>query len=184
MLMFKTRLTDKKDQIIRISRGPQFKTPGGHFLAIIFLGILILLIFCIINKEFFYAGILLITDTILFSLVVDIHGIEVDTKVHRIRDYQSFLWFKTGKWTNINDYKTIYLSQNNVIVPTSEYSELSYDTFHYYNIRLVDEINNKEIFLAEYSNYYKARQISNYVAEATGLELKEVIKGNVRKIKQ
>jgi hypothetical protein len=161
--------------------GPQFKTRGGHILAMIFLCSFILSIKVLVREEYLGAFILLIVSIILFNVVLDFHGIEVDTLVHKIREYKAVLWFRIGKWQNMNDYKWIHLKQDNVVVRTSEYANHPTETFHYYHIKLVDEINKREIFLAEYKNYYRALHVSRQVASATGLGFRDFLKGGIKR---
>jgi hypothetical protein len=169
-------LTAAAKNIIRISRGPQFGAKGRPVLALFAMASFILSVYSLIMEEFLYSIVLLLTGIVIFSLVLNIHGIEVDTCRHTIRDYIRFLWFRIGKWRNINDYRSIYLTRENVVIRTSGYAEHASDTFHYYYIKLVDEHNNREIILAECKNYYKAQRISKNIADATGLEFKDFIK--------
>jgi hypothetical protein len=106
---------------------------------------------------------------------LDIHGIQYDKRLHRIKDYKLFLWFRIGQWKNISDYKSIHLTKKNLVIPATEYSEQRFDTYHYYHVRLVDEQNNKEIILAEFKNYYKALQISKSISIAAGLNFKDFV---------
>jgi hypothetical protein len=131
--------------------------------------------------EYIGSSILLIISIILFCFVLDFHGIEVDTLVHKIRDYKVIFWFRFGKWQNMNDFKWIHLIQDNVVVRTSDYSDHKSDTFHYYLIKLVDEINKREIILAEYKNYYRALYISKRVADATGLVFRDFLKDYIKR---
>jgi hypothetical protein len=172
------KLTTKEKRIIRINQGPRFQTKGGTILAMIFLLFFIMSIASLVHGEFLASLVSLILSIITIYPVLDIHGIEVDTGIRKIRDYKLFLWFRIGKWSQISEFKTIYLTQKKVIVGTSKYSEHAADTYHYYHIKLVDEIHKKEIFLAEYKNYYKAQKISVNIANATGLEFKDFLKGS------
>jgi hypothetical protein len=174
------KLVTQGKHIIKISKGPQFNTVGGTYLAMIFLMFSILSIASLFMTEFLYALIFSIISIIIFSIVLDIHGIEVDKNEHKIRDYKLFLWFRIGKWSKINEFKSIYLTQKNVTIATTRYSDHRTDTYHYYHIKLVDEQFKKEILLAEYKNYYKTQHISKFVTETTGLVFKDFVKGNVK----
>ena len=170
-----------KNNVIKVSKGPQFKTKGGIFLAMIFLLFLFFSLAFLYQAELLFALICFLISAAIFSLVLDIHGIELDTSERKIRDYKAFLWFKIGEWSNINDFKSIYLTQKNVTIRTSAYSGGTADTYHYYHIKLVDELNKKEILLAEYKNYYKALKISRNVADATGLEFKDFLRKTIKR---
>lgn len=173
-----SNLFTRKNGIINVSKGPQFNTKGGAVLAIVSLILLLISGSCLSSKEYFLSLISFIICIVLFSSVLDIHGIEVDSDLHKIRDYKVYLGFRIGKWSNINDFKSIYLTQKNVIIPTSEGSDYASDTYHYYHIKFVDELNRKEIFLAEYKNYYTAQKISKDISDATGLVFKDFLKGS------
>ena len=171
----------KENQLINISRGPQFKTKGVAILAVLSLTSLILSISSLFNADFLLAFILLIISITIFSIVLDIHGIEVDKNEHKIREYKIILGFRIGKWECINDFNSIYLAQENVNVRTSDHSEQVSETYHYYFIKLVDELNKKEILLAEYKNYYKALKIAKNVAISTGLKFRSFLKGPIKR---
>lgn len=161
--------------------GPQFKTKGGHILAMLFLCSMIISIDALFHGEYLGSCILMFISIILINVVLDFHGIEVDTLVHKIRDYKAILWFRIGKWQDMKDFRWIHLKQDNVVVRTSDYSDHKADTFHYYHIKLVDEINKKEIFLAEYKNYYRALHISRRVAGATGLGFRDFLQEGIKR---
>jgi hypothetical protein len=149
----------------------------------IFIGLIVISIKGVVMGEYLISLILLITSIILFHVVLDFHGIEVDTLVHKIRDYKAILWFRIGTWHDMNDFRWIHLKQDNVVIRTSDYSDHPSETFHYYHIKLVDEIHKREILLAEYENYYRALHISNRVAAATGLGFRDFLKGGVKRKK-
>jgi hypothetical protein len=143
------------------------------------LGAFILSVYNAIIAEYLYSIILLLAGIVIFSFVLNIHGIEVDTCRHMIRNYMKFLWLRIGKWKRINDFKSIYLTQENVIIPTAD-SDWPSDTYHYYHITLVDPLNKNEIVLAEYKNYHIAHRISQRIADATGLEFKDFLKRSIK----
>ena len=169
----------KAKHIIRISRGPQFGSEVRPLLAMLALGAFILSVYNVITARYLYSIILLLAGIIIFSFVLNIHGIEVDTCRHMIRNYMKFLWLRIGKWKRINDFKSIHLNQENVIIPTSN-SDWPSDTYHYYYIKLVDPLNKNEIVLAEYKNYHIAQRISQKIADATGLEFKDFLKRSIK----
>jgi hypothetical protein len=177
--------SQSKSKLVNIPRGPQFRTKGNYIVAMIALAVFIIAIASIIHGEFITGFISLIISFALFYYILDFHGFQLDHETHRIRDYKNFLWIKFGKWENLKDFKSIYLVKAHLVVSTSLYSEEKSETFHYYHLKLVDETRKKVIFLAEYDNYYKALKIAENVANATGLELKDFLKGTVlnKKIK-
>jgi len=183
--MGQSRTTDanlaffSEDQVINIRKGPQFKTRGGPALAAAFLFLLVFSVIGLLINEYLVSLICFLLCIPVFSLVLDIKGIEYDKSLHQIKDYKLFLWFRIGQWKNIHDFTSIYLTNKDLVVATSEYSGGTFDTYHYYYIKLVDEVNNKEILLAEYKNYYKALQISKGITDATGLKFKDFVKGRV-----
>lgn len=173
-------LFQDKEQLINIRRGPQFKTKGNYIVALIALACLIIAVASMIYAELISGLIFLVISFVLFYYILDFHGFQLDRSTHRIRDYKDFLWIKIGKWENLHNFKSIHLVKAHLVLPASEFSEDRFETFHYYHIKLVDEPNKKEIFLAEYSNYYKALKIAESVANATGLEFKDFIKPATR----
>jgi len=168
---------EKGKDIIRVSHGPQFRAGGGVVLFMFFLLTFLLFIIGMAQGEPTFALFCLAISAGLFSWVIDIHGIEVNKKTHQIKEYKAFLWFRIGEGKNINDFKALYLKQENVTTRTAGYAGSKGDTYFYYKIKLVDEINRLEIYLAEYQNYYKAQKISQYIADLTGIEFKDYVKG-------
>jgi hypothetical protein len=66
----------------------------------------------------------------------------------------------------------VYLTRGKLVIPRSDDDDYYADTWFYFFVKLVDEINQKEIVLAEYRDYKPARRLSWKVAESLGLELK------------
>jgi hypothetical protein len=166
-----------KSNKIDIPQGPQFKTRGGIVIAMVFLVFLLLSIVSLVQGEYLAAMICIILTVMLLYLVLDIRGILVDTGSHKIKDYKLFLWFKIGKWSNLKDFKAIYVTPKNVTVRSTGFVGDNAETFHYYHIKFVDESGHKEIFLAEFKNYYKAQRIAMSISNATGLEFRDFVKG-------
>lgn len=165
-----------RNRRITISQGPLFRTRGGYLIAFVFLFFALISIITLIQLELVVLCICLPIAITLFYLMADIRGIQVDTHLHKIREYKLFLGFRLGKWANIKDFGSIYVTPKNVTVRQGLIGNGS-ETFHYYHIKLVDEADHREIFLAEYKNYYKALKIAAGIANATGLILKDFLKG-------
>ena len=164
-----------KGSRITISQGPLFRTKGGYLIAFVFLFFALISIVTLIQLELEVLSICLPIAITLFYLMVDIRGIQVDTRLHKIREYKLFFGFHLGKWANIKDFGSIYITPKNVTVRQGLIGNSS-ETFHYYHIKLVDEVNHKEIYLAEYKNYYKALKIAADISHATGLVLNDFLK--------
>jgi hypothetical protein len=162
--------------IIRISKGPQFKAWGGEFLALLSFTLVIISIASLIHLHLVPGIILLLVAIVLFNIAIDVHGLEVDTARHKIRDYKVLFWHRFGRWNDIRAYKAIYLKGEHMTVRSIKSLGQGFDTFHYYNIKLVDELTGKNIFLAEFKNYYKARGIARRIAQVTGAEFRDFVK--------
>jgi hypothetical protein len=171
-----------KNNIMRISKGPQFNSKGGHIFALISLTFFILSINSLFTIGFISAVILLIIGIVILCVALDIRGIEINRDTQTIREYKAILWWRIGRFKNMSDYKSIHLLQENVVVRTSEYSDHRTDTFHYYRIYLVDEANNKDIFLAEFKNFYKAEFVSQKIASLTGMTYKNLLKKGIKRV--
>ncbi len=177
-------LGDSQSHFIRIPQGPQFKARGSALLATFFLMSIITSFALIKENEYILSLLSGILGILALNLALDLRGIELDKRTHSIRDYKSFLWFRFGKWSDLREFKTLSLTQKNVTVGNSEDAEYSSDTYHYYHLKLVSEVDKREIFLAEYRNYYKALEIAKGIAGKTGLELKDFIKRPKRKFNE
>ncbi len=169
-----------KQNLINIRRGPQFKTKWNAITAVIALGCFIMGCSSNYDGEFITGWIFFIVSFVLFYYVLDFHGFQLDKSTHRIRDYKDFLWIKFGKWENLHDFRSIHIIKAHLVLQASEYAEERAETFHYYHLKLVAEAKGKEIFLAEYNNYYKALKVAEGIANVTGIELKDFIKGSIK----
>jgi hypothetical protein len=162
----------KSDNVIlRHSRGPQFRTKGGVFYAFLFLGLIIFAGYLFSLELVLLSVLSIISSTILFCHMLDIHGFEIDTATLNIRDYKKILWLKIGKWSNIKSYKSVYLTKERQVIHPSE-SDYIPDIYHYFLVKLVDEANKKEIILAEFKEYEKAQKLTNKVSNTLGIEAK------------
>lgn len=166
----------RNPNIIRISKGPQFKARGGEFLALLSLTLLVLSIANLVHLHIAVAVSFLLAGIVLFNIAIDVHGLEVDTALHKIRDYKVLFWHRFGSWNDIRAYKAIYLKGEHMTVRSIKSLGQGFDTFHFYNIKLVDELSGKTISLAEFKNYYKARSIARRIAQVTGAELRDFVK--------
>lgn len=174
--------TIKASGIINIKRGPQFQVKGAPAIAMLAVLFLMFGTFSMFNMNVFAGSSLLIISFALFFYALDFHGFQFDRSTHRIRDYRNFMWIKFGAWHNINDFNSIHLTNSSLVVkPSYLNSECIPETFHYYHIKLVDETNKYDIFLAEYKNYYKAYKIAQQVAYATDLTFKDFVKGSLKR---
>jgi hypothetical protein len=171
-----------KGDIITVSRGPQFKAKGGPWIAMLGLGFFVFAVVFLLKGYFLSFFFLFTISFISVYYILDIHGLQLDKNKRRIRDYRFFMWQKTGKWENIEDFKSIYITKNYLSLPTMIRGKS--ETYHYYHVKLVDKINKKEFLLAEYTNYYKALKISQNISFSTGLELVDMIKGENRSHKK
>jgi hypothetical protein len=168
--------------VIRISQGPQLNSENGPVWFVISLACLISAIFCTFTLNFIAVPFLIIPTIVFINIALDIHGIEINRDNQTIREYRSILWWKIGKFRKISDYTSIQLLQENVVIRTTEYSDHRSDTYHYYRIYMVDEANNKEIFLAENKNFYKAERLAQQIASYTGMTYKNLLKKGIKKV--
>ena len=162
--------------ILQHSRGPQFKAKGGVIVAFFSLGSFLIAIYGLLANQFVISVILLLLSVISFVYTIDIHGFELDALKFRIRDYKRFLWFKFGSWSYIRNYEFVYLTKGRLTIATSDYADHSYDTYYYYFVKLVDEVNHKEIVIAEFNELLKAESLSKKVADSLGIQVKIFIK--------
>lgn len=165
-----------KQNFIHIRRGPQFNSKANYFAAILAVGTLFLTVAFFIHYAFIPAVISLVLSILLIYYVLDIRGFQLNRSRNEIREYKEFMWIKTGEWHNLNDFKAIYLTKSHLAIKTGHPSQIKSETYHYYHIKLVDETAKKQLFLAEYPNYYKAFKIADNVAGLTGLIFKDFVK--------
>lgn len=102
--------------------------------------------------------------------MLDIHGFEINPASLEIRDYKKILWSKHGKWSDIKSFNVVYLTRERLVIHPMESSEYSPDIYHYFLVKLVDEANKKQITLAEFKEFAKAKQLSKKVAETLGID--------------
>lgn len=167
-----TILTKLDDQIRRFPKGPQFSIKGAIPIFFISLALLIISICGIFQSDYLLSSVAFILFAILIILVIDIHGIEIDLRENRIRDYKSLYGIKFGKWENLQNYKSIIITKGVLKIPTTEYADHSYDPYFYYYIKLIDENNEKELTLAEFNDLSKALEFLG--ATSDFLKAKEI----------
>lgn len=171
-----------RNNLIRISKGPQFNIKGAPFIAMAALACFILCVSFFINLEIAAGAVSFMVGLFSLNRALDIRGIELNRERMEIREYKALFWWRMGKFTSISDYNSIGLLQENVVVRTTRFSDHTTDTFHYYRIYLVDEINNKAIFLAEMSNFHNADISARRIAELTGMTYVNLLKKGIRKV--
>jgi len=161
---------NSKENIINIKKGPQFKSKGGGLFAFVSIALFVISLAAITTMYYYFSAISFVFCFILIYYFIDIRGIQLDKNTKRIREYKLFLWIKIGKWQDLNNFKSIYLTKKRLVTSDTEY----FETHYYYYIKLVDESNKKEIILSEFNNYNKAFKIAKNVAVATGLTFKNI----------
>lgn len=175
-------MVSKQSHILRHSRGPQFKIKGGPLLFLLCVACCFIGIVSLIMGNYVVALILFVFGVMLFALVLNICGFELDSKAFKVRGYKKFLWMKFGKWDNIQNYNAVYLTKGKVVVRTSDFARRghTHDNYYYYFVKLVDEFNKHEIILSEFKDFKKAQRLMKIVANA--LQIKGKV--NIRKIER
>lgn len=161
-----------QENITRITKGPQFETKGGAFLFIVAFFIIFLSGDCFLKQKFIFAILSFFVSTLLISFVLDIRGIEIDHFDYKIRDYRNLLGFKIGKWEDIRNYKSVRISIRDIKEATSEGSDHDFDVSYFYYVNLINKLDNKALFLAEFEGKDKAIQFANQIASKLNIELK------------
>jgi len=147
----------RQGNLITISRGPQFGRKAGVFNAFVFVGALILSIVSLAGAYYVLVLPLLILSVSMFSLMIDIRGVDIDLNKNRLMPYKKFLWIKQGKWEDLSAYGEVQLRKNLLLEHPTLFSGNQTDVlYRYYHIVLADSEKMKEVVVAEFRGYVRA----------------------------
>lgn len=164
------------NSITRYAKGPQFQIQGGVFLFFLLMVFLVIAIVNIVFANYFLAVFFLLSSSLLFLYIINIRGFEIDTKSGQIKEYKKFLWMRIGKWEKLKNYTCICLTKGKLNIPRSVYSGYSVDTYFYYFVKLVNEVNKKELVLFSHQEYFLAKEFLDQISKLIKLEVKIKIK--------
>ena len=103
--------------IISISKGPQFM--GGEAGGYLFMGFMMVMVFLVgltfqgNTDPLLYGSPFL---AVLFLAIIDLRGVQIDTKRNKIREYKVKLWGKSGNWMDFGDYDKIVMDLDSYTV--------------------------------------------------------------------
>ena len=158
--------------ILRLRQGMQFDRPGGTYLVIVVMMILVASISLMINGNFIVGLAILPLLIPISAFIMDIQGIEVDFKNGKIRKYRSFLGLHSGDWLDLGAFDSVRVYQHKLKTRRGLVGSVTgkkFDTDAYYYVRLVSPGLNKSISLLELDDYNRAKYQAEKVARHSRL---------------
>lgn len=158
--------------MLRLNQGMQFDRPGGPYLVLVVMVILVASISLIFNGNFIVGLAILPLLVPISAYIMDIQGIEVDFKNGKIRKYRSFLGIRTGNWHDLGAFDSVRVYQHKLKTRRGLVGSMTgkkYDTDAFYYVRLVSLGLNKSISLLELDDYNRAKYQAEKVARHSRL---------------
>lgn len=163
----------KESRIRHIYSNAKFNNYSVFLAFIVLFGITILVV-TIKENLIAISFALLILLIFLFSLMIDIQGVEVDKKNQKIRNYRKIFWIKNGKWLDFKKYKTVQLSKERMAVPISIMRDSGAEIFYYFFIKFIDDESKSEIVIRDFNNYKKAKTFAVELANEFNLSFSNI----------
>ncbi len=171
----------KNSGIVRVNHGAQFSRKGAV------VGWFLLLFFLIVGVLMFVQGFLLNGIIIFFlcgifvTYILDFKGIEFDFKNGKVRKYNSYMGFRSGRWHLLKNFKYLKIYEDSILEKRAldrgtTYGTFNiYDTHHFYTLFLISDIENCFIKLYENVSVSRVKILAENFAEISGLEYSDNI---------
>ncbi len=160
--------TINSNGILRVTHGPNFSRFGSYFVWFLLLFFLISVGVFALQHKYFISLSLILVSLVTIIYIIDLRGIEFDTKLGKIRSYSSFGGIRTGVWHPINNFKLLKIYEDTIL----EKREISsgYDTHRFYSLYLINDDKNCLIKLHEHTSITQLRIFSSKFSQVSGLE--------------
>jgi hypothetical protein len=161
--------------VIRVSHGAQFSNSGSIFGFFLTLFLILIAIVFIIQGSYTISLIICLICPIIIGYILDFQGMEIDTVNVRIRNYRSFLGFRSGQWLNLNDFNKLMIYHDSILEKRSmdggsNYSSSRiFDTHNFYTLYLVDYNEKHHIKLHEDESITRIRIFATKFSELSKL---------------
>ena len=124
-------------------------------------------------------GALIISVTV--SMFLGVEGVEIDFTHSKVRKYRKTLWFRSGKWKNLDTYNKIALNVDTFSYSTSSPTGSRRNRHKTFDIKLVGESDVKPILLKECSTYTDAKRKLISFSEEIGIEPQDYFEESLEK---
>jgi hypothetical protein len=159
--------------ILKFKPRTQFGNVGYVYLIVVIV-LIILAIQIFRMGDLSFLGVLCLFLSCLFiSLMLNIHGVNIDLKKRKILVYKNILWFSVDKVFDLNSYKVIYITKSKVVAYQSEYPGDYSEVYYYYLLSLMNEMNNQTIVLTESQDYKKIASAAKRLSVDLNMEIKQ-----------
>lgn len=115
----------------------------------------------------------LFLDYLFLNLMFNIRGVEIDLTRKIITTYKKVLWLRISKSYNLDDFKTIRITQDCLNIRTTRWADHRSDNYYYYYINLVNNDTNRTLILAESQDYREIAHASEALAFQLNVEVVE-----------
>lgn len=178
-----------RNDIITISRGPQFKQGKSASLFVLLLIFIIIDGILIVYFQYIAAFALILIPIPLIINILDIQGVQIDKGNRLIRNYKLRIWGKSGEWSVLSNFHSVYLDYKTYHIKSSSiFTELTTvkanyhatELYGHFLILLIHKNENKSLILGEKVKYNDAKQLAEEYSKKIGLPFRNIIKERVQ----
>ncbi|MDG1332431.1 MAG: hypothetical protein P8P74_08880 [Crocinitomicaceae bacterium] len=179
--------------VISISRGPQFRGGKSAYLFIVLLFLILAFVLTLIFGGIIPALIMAPIIVLLVFLVLDIQGVDINKEKNLIRTYKVHPWGKVGTWNELQDFNRLTLERRTYSMKVSTfYTNLStiqpnshgIENHGHFLTLLVNKNGRESIILAENLQYKEAKKESVEISKKIGYPLEDTYNQSVADSRQ
>lgn len=169
--------------VISISRGPQFRGGKSAYLFIVLMFLILAFVLTLIFGPITPALIMAPIIVLLVFFILDIQDVDINKDKNLIRTYKVYLWGKVGTWNELQDFNKLTLERRTYSFKVSQfYTNLTtirptkhgVENHGHFLTLLVHKNGEESIILAENLQYKDAKKESAKISLKIGYELKDV----------
>ncbi|MEO0403898.1 MAG: hypothetical protein AAF193_03410 [Bacteroidota bacterium] len=127
--------------------------------------------------------IMLFLTVILFPVVLDVRGFQLNMKKREIRIYKSYLFWKYGPWRKLDEFERIEVDYDSFTVRTADVlsnGSYTYEKNGHFLVTFKSKEEEKDIVATEEFKYPDALYKAQLLVEKTGLTLEDIFDEKLR----
>lgn len=148
-----------------ISHGPKFKGFSsfiGGFISLFIVPIELYMIITLLNEfdlELFVGSIVVLPfPACSIALFLGFEGVQINYDLRTIRKYKKLLWFRRGKWFDLNEFSMVVLVKDRFSYSVKEPHGYRKITRNSFDVCLADDLNKNRIILNEFIEYQDSKR--------------------------
>lgn len=167
--------------IIRVSHGAQFSNGGaiGGWFFMLFL--LLIAVILIIQGLFLFSIPIFLFCPFIVAYIMAFQGIEIDINNGKLRNYSSFLGYRSGVWYYLKNFNHIKIYQESftesrIMESGANYSSYTArDTHYFYTLYLINGEHDRFIKLYENESVTRVKSLAIKFSKVAQLDYIEKI---------